>query len=148
MQPEGSVRFRGLCIWLVKCLSLYSEELLALSPTSSWRTTPCRLSATAYSIYSQLLSISGGRSSIRNLRTRMSWWGTHLSRSLFFVLTVLPGDRVQNHTLWLRSDWLLVFHLNTLQFTKHIWWGGSDLLALQHGSQVSSSWMTSGHSTV
>jgi hypothetical protein len=36
----------------------------------SWRTTPCRLSATAYSIYSQLPSISGGLPSIRNLRTR------------------------------------------------------------------------------
>jgi hypothetical protein len=28
---------------------------------SSWTATPCRLSATAYSIYSQLPSISGGR---------------------------------------------------------------------------------------
>jgi hypothetical protein len=27
----------------------------------SWRTSPCRLSVTAYSIYSQLPSISGGR---------------------------------------------------------------------------------------
>jgi hypothetical protein len=31
----------------------------------SWRTTTCRLSWTAYSIYSHLLSISAGRSSIR-----------------------------------------------------------------------------------
>jgi hypothetical protein len=36
----------------------------------NWRTTPYRLSATAYSIYSQLSSTSGGRFSIRNLRTR------------------------------------------------------------------------------
>jgi hypothetical protein len=35
-----------------------------------WRTTPCRLSAAAYSIYSQLTSIAGGRSSIRNPKTR------------------------------------------------------------------------------
>jgi hypothetical protein len=35
----------------------------------SWRTTPCRLSATAYSIYSQLLSVPRGLPSIRNLRT-------------------------------------------------------------------------------
>jgi hypothetical protein len=28
---------------------------------TSWRTTPCRLSATAYSSYSQLPSIPGGR---------------------------------------------------------------------------------------
>ena len=36
----------------------HGEELLALRPTPSWRTTPCRLSTTAYSIYSQLPSIS------------------------------------------------------------------------------------------
>jgi hypothetical protein len=35
----------------------------------SCRTTPCRLSAAAYSIHSQLPSIAGGRSSIRNTRT-------------------------------------------------------------------------------
>jgi hypothetical protein len=39
-------------------------------PPPSWRTTPCRLSAAAYSIYSRLTSIAGGRSSIRNPRTR------------------------------------------------------------------------------
>jgi hypothetical protein len=42
-------------------LIFYGEELLAPRPTPSWRTTPCRLSATAYSIYLQLPSISGGR---------------------------------------------------------------------------------------
>ena len=36
----------------------------------SWRTTLCRLSVTAYLIYLQLPSTPGGRSSIRNLRTR------------------------------------------------------------------------------
>jgi hypothetical protein len=35
----------------------------------SWRTTPCRLSVAVYSIYSQLPSIAGGHTSIRNLRT-------------------------------------------------------------------------------
>jgi hypothetical protein len=44
------------------------EWLLAQPP--SWRTTPCRLFATAYPIYSQLPSVSGGLPSIRNLRTR------------------------------------------------------------------------------
>jgi hypothetical protein len=33
-------------------------------------TTPCRLSAAAYSIYSQLTSIAGGRSPIRNPKAR------------------------------------------------------------------------------
>jgi hypothetical protein len=40
---------------------VYGEELLAPCPTPSWRTIPCRLSATTYSTYSQLPSISGGR---------------------------------------------------------------------------------------
>jgi hypothetical protein len=46
----------------------------------SWRTTPCRLSATAYSKYSHLPSTSGGPSSTRNLRTRhAAVTRTHLS---------------------------------------------------------------------
>jgi len=42
-------------------LFFYGEELLAPSQTPSSRTTPYRLSATAYSIQSQELCISGGR---------------------------------------------------------------------------------------
>jgi hypothetical protein len=38
----------------------YGEKLLAQPQFSSWRTTPCRLSATVLSIYSQLPSICGG----------------------------------------------------------------------------------------
>jgi hypothetical protein len=51
-------------------LIFYGEELLTPRPTPSWRSTPCRLSATAYSVYSQLPSISGGRVLQRNLKTR------------------------------------------------------------------------------
>jgi hypothetical protein len=82
---EGSVRFRGLRVWFVTRFSSYGEELLALRPTPrSLRTTPCRLSATAYSIHSQLPSTSGGRSSFRNLRTRHAVVkGTHLMGKLF-----------------------------------------------------------------
>jgi hypothetical protein len=44
----------------------------------SWRTTPCRSSAAAYSIYSQPPSIAGGHSSIRYPRmrqgTHLTWW--------------------------------------------------------------------------
>jgi len=40
---------------------LYCEELLAPCPNSkSWRTTPFRLPAAAYSVYSQLPSTSAG----------------------------------------------------------------------------------------
>jgi len=34
--------------------------LIGLRPTTIWKTTPIRLSSAAYSIYSQLPSISGG----------------------------------------------------------------------------------------
>jgi hypothetical protein len=60
--------------------NFYDEGLSAPRPTPSWRTTPCRLSATAYSIYSQLPSVAGGLPSIRNLGHAMPWWqGTHLT---------------------------------------------------------------------
>jgi hypothetical protein len=49
-------------------------------------TAPCRLSATAYSKYLQLPSISAGRSSIHNLSTRHAVvTGTHLSRLDFLA---------------------------------------------------------------
>jgi hypothetical protein len=41
--------------------SHYWGALLAPAQTTSWKTTHCWLSATGYSIYSQLPSISGGR---------------------------------------------------------------------------------------
>jgi len=44
----------------------YDEKFLAPNPTPSRRTTICRLSTTAYSIYLQLPSISGGCSSIHS----------------------------------------------------------------------------------
>jgi hypothetical protein len=46
----------------------YSEELLAPLPTPSWRTTPCHLPMTAYSVYLQLPLISRGCSSSCYLR--------------------------------------------------------------------------------
>jgi hypothetical protein len=44
-----------------KKLAFYGEGLLAPRPTLELATTPCRLSAAAYSIYSQLPCIAGGR---------------------------------------------------------------------------------------
>jgi hypothetical protein len=60
----------------------YGEELLAPRPT------PCRLSSTAYSMYSHLPSKTGGRSSIRNPRMRHAVvTGTHLTRIHVFYGT-------------------------------------------------------------
>jgi len=45
-------------LWVFRnMIRFYGEELLATPQPPSWRTTPCRLSATAYSIYLRLPSI-------------------------------------------------------------------------------------------
>jgi hypothetical protein len=51
-------------------LFLTVNGLTPIAQPPSWRTTPCRLFAAAYSIYSQLPYTAEGRSSIRNPRTR------------------------------------------------------------------------------
>ena len=48
-------------LWLVRNIVLFLWwEVVSTSPNPSWMTTPCRLSASAYCIYSQLPSIPGG----------------------------------------------------------------------------------------
>jgi len=42
-------------------VDFYIGGLLAPRTAATWRTTPCRLSAIPYSIYPQLLTISGER---------------------------------------------------------------------------------------
>jgi hypothetical protein len=51
-------------------LNFNGTGLLAPAQPQSWRATPCLLSATAYSIYSHLPSISEGRLLHRNPRKR------------------------------------------------------------------------------
>jgi hypothetical protein len=72
----------GPRLFIVFCnmVIFYGEELLAPRPTPKLEDHPLSASATAYTMYSQLPSISGGRSSIHNLRTRHAVvTGTHLS---------------------------------------------------------------------
>jgi hypothetical protein len=96
------VQFRYLCVWFATCLSLYGEELLTPRPTPTLRTTPYRLSAIVYSIYScyspylQTVSPSAtwgravplwqgptyncGRDPLITVRgAHLSLWGTHSS---------------------------------------------------------------------
>jgi hypothetical protein len=58
---RGSVQVRGFLEIFVTSLFFYGEELLSHSQPASWKTTPCWLSMTAYLVYWQLPSISGGR---------------------------------------------------------------------------------------
>jgi hypothetical protein len=78
---KESVEVRGLGKRPVTPSSSYDEKLLAPRRIRNRGTTPYRLSANAYSTYSQPPSISGDRSSIRNLRTNHAVvTGTHLIR--------------------------------------------------------------------
>jgi hypothetical protein len=78
---KESIQGRGSVWFFVTNLSFMVKGYPHTQP-SSWRTTPCRLSAVAYSIYSQLPSIAGGHPSIRNLRMHHAVViGTHLTMS-------------------------------------------------------------------
>jgi len=61
----------------------YREGLLAPRPTPSWRTTPRRLSATAYSIYSQLPSLSEAIPLSATSGHVMPWWQGPFYQHLF-----------------------------------------------------------------
>jgi hypothetical protein len=96
---EANESFQGLCVLFVTC-----EELLAPRPTPlpppppSWRITPCLLSATASSVYSQLPSTSAGRSSNRSLRTRhAAVTGTDLSRKWNTVEPLITDTVINEH---------------------------------------------------
>jgi hypothetical protein len=57
---KESVQFRGFILAFVTSFFFTARSCYPHAQHPSWRTTPCRLSATAYSIYSQLPSIPGG----------------------------------------------------------------------------------------
>jgi len=83
---KASVQAQSTCICFVTSSIFYGEELLAPRPNPIWRTTPSRLSAFAYSIYSQLLSIlETVPSSATWGRAMPGWQGPHLSRLLLLL---------------------------------------------------------------
>jgi hypothetical protein len=64
VQVRGALRnFVTIKKFTVRCCEPHAQP-------QSCRTTPCRLSATAYSVYSQRPSVPGELPSIRNLKTR------------------------------------------------------------------------------
>jgi hypothetical protein len=85
---KSSVEFQGSVKCFVTRYVFTVRGCYHLTQPPSCRTTPCRLSATTYSTYSHLPSISGGRFSIHNLRTRHAVvTGNHLP--WYIVITVL-----------------------------------------------------------
>jgi len=60
-EPDASIQIRGPMWHFVSSWFYTVMSCQPLAQTPSWRTTPCRLSAIAYSTHSQLPSVSGGR---------------------------------------------------------------------------------------
>jgi len=69
LSPEQASR-----MWVFLNKFCYREGLLAPRPTPSWRTTPRRLSATVYSVNSQLPSLSEAVPLSATWGRAMSWW--------------------------------------------------------------------------
>jgi hypothetical protein len=67
--PKPCVTFHNKLLFTAR--TCYTSHL---AQPPSWRATPCRLFATAYSIYSQLPSISGGRVLHPQPEDAMPWW--------------------------------------------------------------------------
>jgi hypothetical protein len=65
MEPRGSLSFAQepaiprSCVTFYNKIIFYGKELLAPPQHPNWQTTPCQLSATAYSMYLQLPFMSG-----------------------------------------------------------------------------------------
>jgi hypothetical protein len=82
-----------LSVWMFRnMIRFYGEELLETRPTPNWKTTPCRLSATAYLIYSQLLSTLEAVSLSATWGRVMPW--TLLSRRVLRLVTLIIVVRI------------------------------------------------------
>jgi hypothetical protein len=85
-----SVQVRGfLYKRFVNRIRFNGEELLAPRPSPNWRTTPCRSSATAYSIYSQLPSILEAVPSPGTRGRAMLWWQGPTYHGTAYYISIL-----------------------------------------------------------
>jgi hypothetical protein len=62
-------------LWMIRnILRFYGKVLLALGTKQSWRAAPCRLSAAAYSLYSQLPYILEAVRPFATWGRAIPWW--------------------------------------------------------------------------
>ena len=71
---KASVQARGKCLCFITKPVFTVRCCLHLTQTPDWRTTPCRLSTTAYSIYSQLPSLLEVFPPSATWGRTMPWW--------------------------------------------------------------------------
>ena len=76
-----SIQARGKCSCFVTEPVFTVRICQHLAQFPSWRTTPCWLPATTYSVYSRLPSILEAVPPTATCGRAMPWWQTHLSRN-------------------------------------------------------------------
>jgi len=100
-----SVQVRGFPIehFVIRCV-FTARSCYHLAQPPSWRITSCRLSATAYSIYSQLPSISDSVPTSATWGRAMPWWQGHTDHwsrnTTTKIYGVYAADRTEVYTLW------------------------------------------------
>jgi hypothetical protein len=92
-----SVRAQGLLYECFVMMRFYSEELLAPHQPLSWRTSPCQLSMTAYSVYSQ-------RSYWRSIRWLMMCHAMKAQRECIYIMWCILNLL---HVMEVFMTWLL-----------------------------------------
>jgi hypothetical protein len=91
-----NLKFEGI-VTFVNMVFFYGQGLLTSTHIASWMTTTCRLSAAAYSTYSQPQSIPGGRlrAQPKNLSRRVDNEPIYRAFRLLYLLEYLILETIQ-----------------------------------------------------
>jgi hypothetical protein len=90
---NGSVQVRSFVKCFVTWWFVTVKSCLCLAQPPSWRTTPCRLSATAYSVYSQLPSITKAVPTPEN-------WGRAMVRCKELTTVISLANKITYFPFW------------------------------------------------
>ena len=90
-EPSGGVVYLRIvlspeeasCLQVFLNMNVSQGGVVSTSPNPSWRTTPCRLSTTAYSIYSQLPSTKEAVPLSATWGRAMPWWQGPTTHGLY-----------------------------------------------------------------
>jgi len=114
VRTKVSNQVRDKCSWRVTQPVFTESSCQHLAQPPSWRTTPCLLSAIAYSIYSQLHSTFEAVPPSATWGRAMPFTETHLSRQILYVIrtrnilvsVVSANSSVQYWRLFERRCWV------------------------------------------
>ena len=109
-------------------LRFYGEQSSAPPPPPNWRTTPCRLSATVYSIYSQLPSILEAFPPSATRRPTMPWWEGPTYHGSLQLIPCIPTQSLNYcfqecwYSLLVTSVWVCMSQTTYRTLMEYISW--------------------------